>query len=92
MTDLADQDAAPLATRSVPGTRAVEGGWWPDRECTGPGSSDRRYDRDNLIVRRVLGANGIDRLIPMYPSLEAAVAAGVPAEAVPVMPEPGGRT
>ena len=28
------------------------------------------------IVRRVLGVNGLDRLIPMYPSLEAAVAAG----------------
>ena len=30
------------------------------------------------IVRRVLGVNGLDRLIPMYPSLEAAVAAGGP--------------
>ena len=30
------------------------------------------------IVRRVLGVNGLDRLIPMYPSLEAAAAAGVP--------------
>lgn len=30
------------------------------------------------IVRRVLGVNGLDRLIPMYPSLEAAAAAGLP--------------
>ena len=30
------------------------------------------------IVRRVLSVNGLDRLIPIYPSLEAAVAAGVP--------------
>ena len=28
------------------------------------------------IVRRVLGMNGLDRLIPMYPSLEAAVVSG----------------
>ena len=31
------------------------------------------------IVRRVLGINGLDRLIPVYPSLEAATAAGTPA-------------
>ncbi len=30
------------------------------------------------MVRRVLSVNGLDRLIPMYPSLEAAAAAGVP--------------
>jgi anti-anti-sigma factor len=42
------------------------------------------------IVRRVLGVNGLDRLIPMYPSLEAAVAAGGPDAAVPVAPKPGG--
>ena len=42
------------------------------------------------IVRRVLGVNGLDRLIPMYPSLEAAAAAGGPAAAVPVLPESGG--
>jgi anti-sigma B factor antagonist len=42
------------------------------------------------IVRRVLSINGLDRLIPMYPSLEAAAAARVPTVAVPVRPEPGG--
>ena len=43
------------------------------------------------IVRRVLGVNGLDRLIPMYPSLEAAAAAGGgPAAAVPVLPGPDG--
>ena len=41
------------------------------------------------IVRRVLSVNGLDRLIPIYPSLEAAVAVGVPAAAVPVTPQPG---
>jgi anti-sigma B factor antagonist len=30
------------------------------------------------IVRRVLGISGLDRLIPVYPSLEAATAAGTP--------------
>lgn len=30
------------------------------------------------VVRRVLGINGLDRLIPVYPSLEAATAAGTP--------------
>jgi anti-sigma B factor antagonist len=30
------------------------------------------------IVRRVLGLNGLDRLIPIYPSLEAAITAGAP--------------
>jgi anti-sigma B factor antagonist len=40
------------------------------------------------IVRRVLGINGLDRLIPVYPSLEAATAAGTPA--VPKTPKPGG--
>lgn len=34
------------------------------------------------IVRRVLTVNGLDRLIPMYPSLEAAAAAAAPAAAV----------
>ncbi len=41
------------------------------------------------IVRRVLGVNGLDRLILMYPSLEAAVAAGGPDAEVPMMPKPG---
>jgi anti-anti-sigma factor len=42
-------------------------------------------------VRRVLILNGLDRLIPVYPSLEAAVAAAAPAATVPVPPQPGGR-
>ena len=41
------------------------------------------------IVRRVLGINGLDRLVPVYPSLEAATAAGTPA--VPGAPRPDGR-
>jgi anti-anti-sigma factor len=40
------------------------------------------------IVQRVLGINGLDRLISIYPSLEAAVAAGVPAAVVPLGPQP----
>ena len=40
------------------------------------------------IVRRVLGINGLDRLIPVYPSLEAPTAVGTPA--VPKTPKPGG--
>ena len=42
------------------------------------------------IVRRVLSVNGLDRLIPVYPSLEAAVAAAVPEGAGPIMSERGG--
>ena len=40
------------------------------------------------IVRRVLCINGLDRLIPVYPSLEAATAAETPT--VPKNPKPGG--
>jgi anti-sigma B factor antagonist len=40
-------------------------------------------------VRRVLSLNGIDRLIPVYPSLEAATAAAAPAAAAGVMTGPG---
>ena len=39
------------------------------------------------IVRRVLGVSGLDRLIPVYPSLEAATAAGIPT--LPESPKPG---
>jgi len=39
------------------------------------------------IVRRVLAINGLDRLVPVYPSLEAAAAAGTPT--VPKAPKPG---
>jgi anti-sigma B factor antagonist len=40
------------------------------------------------IVRRVLSLNGLDRLIPIYPSLEAAIAAGAPGGG-PVVAGPG---
>jgi anti-anti-sigma factor len=38
------------------------------------------------IVRRVLSLSGLDRLISIYPSLDAAIAAGAPAAAVPLVP------
>jgi anti-sigma B factor antagonist len=41
------------------------------------------------IVRRVLAINGLDRLVPVYPSLEAATAAGTPE--VPLTPKQAGR-
>jgi anti-anti-sigma factor len=41
-----------------------------------------------LIVRRVLNVNGLDRLIPIYPSLEAATAAAAPATVTPSVPTP----
>jgi len=37
----------------------------------------------------VLSLNGLNRLIAIYPSLEAAIAAGAPAAVVPVEAEPG---
>ncbi len=40
-------------------------------------------------VRRVLTLNGLDRLIPVYPSLVAAIAAGASAARVLVTPGPG---
>ena len=40
------------------------------------------------IVRRVLSINGLDRLIPIYPSLEAATAAAAPATATSPVPTP----
>ena len=40
------------------------------------------------VVRRVLGLNGLDRLVSIYPSLEAAIAAGMPAAALPPLAEP----
>ena len=40
------------------------------------------------IVQRVLSVSGLDRLIPIYPSLEAAIAAGTPAS--PAAPQPAG--
>ena len=50
------------------------------------------------IVRRVLGNNGLDRLMPVYPSLEAATAPGTPAVPAalracgPPAPQPRNRT
>jgi anti-sigma B factor antagonist len=40
------------------------------------------------IVRRVLSLNGLDRVIPVYPSLEAATAAAVPATVIAFTPTP----
>ena len=36
------------------------------------------------IVRRMLSLNGLDRLVPIYPSLEAATAARAPAAVIPL--------
>ena len=40
------------------------------------------------IVRRVLSYNGLDRLVPIYPSLEAAQAVRAPAEEPGLVPRP----
>ena len=40
------------------------------------------------IVRRVLDASGLDRLVSIYPSVEAAIAAGTPG-VIPLVPRPG---
>jgi anti-sigma B factor antagonist len=40
------------------------------------------------VVRRILDAIGLDRLVSIYPSVQAAVAAGTPG-VVPVLPRPG---
>jgi anti-anti-sigma factor len=42
------------------------------------------------IIRRVLEAGGLDRLIPIYPTTEAAAAAGLPAAVIPLAPRPSG--
>ena len=39
------------------------------------------------IVRRVLSLSGLDRLISIYPSLEAAIAAGTPPAVFPLAPQ-----
>jgi anti-anti-sigma factor len=41
-------------------------------------------------VWRALSLNGLDRLIPVYPSLGAAIAAVAPAATVPLTLQPGG--
>ncbi len=49
------------------------------------------------VVRRVLSINGLDRLVPVYPTVEAALAAGAPRRVrrgettVPVSPATAGR-
>ena len=40
------------------------------------------------IIRRVLGLSGLDRMVSIYPSLEAAIAAGAPAAALPPLDGP----
>jgi anti-anti-sigma factor len=40
------------------------------------------------VVRRVLEASGLGRLVPVYPSVQAAVAAGMPG-VIPLAPRPG---
>jgi anti-anti-sigma factor len=40
------------------------------------------------VVRRVLEASGLDRLVSIYPSAEAALAAGTPG-VIPLLPRPG---
>jgi len=40
-------------------------------------------------VGRVLAAAGLDRLVPIYPSVQAAAAAGAPAGVIPLTPRPG---
>jgi anti-anti-sigma factor len=42
-------------------------------------------------VQRVLCLNGLDRLIPVHPSLDAAIAAATPAATVPETLQLGGR-
>jgi anti-sigma B factor antagonist len=42
-------------------------------------------------VQRVICLNGLDRLIPVYPCLDAAIAAAAPAATVPVTPWRDGR-
>ncbi len=43
------------------------------------------------IVRRVLDANGLDRLVSIYPSVEAALAHGVPGGVIPLVRRPGAQ-
>ena len=50
--------------------------------------TDLRLVVTSRIVRRVLGIGGIDRLVSVYPSVEAALAAGTPAAAA-LAPKPG---
>ncbi len=42
-------------------------------------------------VRRVLDAAGLDRLVMIYPSVQAAAADGAPAGVIPLVPRPAGQ-
>jgi anti-anti-sigma factor len=50
--------------------------------------TDLRLVVTTQIVRRVLSYNGLDRLVPIYPSLEAAQAVRAPAEELGLVPRP----
>jgi len=91
LLDLIDQGAAVLIA-DMTGTVSCE-----------PGGADallRAYERASVSggqlrvavtapsVRRVLEASALDRLVPVYPSVPAASAAGVPG-VVPLAPRPG---
>ena len=48
-----------------------------------------QIDPVHWVVSRVLSLSGLDHLVPIYPSLEAATAASPPAEALAVVAGPG---
>ena len=43
------------------------------------------------VVRRVLAIEGLDRLVSIYPSLEAAIAAGIPETGMPTLARASAR-
>jgi anti-anti-sigma factor len=53
-----------------------------------PSGTDLRLVVTAQIVRRVLSYNGLDRLVSIYPSLEAAQAVRTPAEVLGLAPRP----
>ena len=53
-----------------------------------PSGTDLRLVVTDRIVRRVLSYNGLDRLVSIYPSLEAAQAVKAPAEVLGLVPRP----
>jgi anti-anti-sigma factor len=52
------------------------------------GGAQLRVAVTGAVIRRVLEASGLDRLVPIYPSAEAAVAAGTPG-VIPLLPRRG---
>jgi hypothetical protein len=80
-----------LGGRDYAGSRSGPGStrWWC-RHAAASGTQ-LRLAVTSEAVRRVLIRNGLDRLIPIYSSLEAAVAAAAPVAAVPVRPRPGAQ-